>query len=107
MRAVALTVGSVIGGGFVILGVLVLLMGEAQVPTRGVDYSAVGMAAYAMGVAWLGLGVSLFCMGLLGAEVGPKYYVRRSRDAAFLVFGAGLVAALVIAVLKVYGNVAL
>jgi hypothetical protein len=107
MRAVVLTAGSVIGGGFVLLGLLVLIMGEAQVPTRGADFSAVGMPAYAMGIAWLGLGVSLFCMGLLAAEVGPKYYVRKFRDAAFLLFGAGLVTALVLAILKVHGNVAL
>jgi hypothetical protein len=107
MRAVALTVASLIGGGFVLLGLLVIVMGEAELPRRGVDFSAVGMPAYAMGVGWLGLGVSLFCIGLLGAEVGPRYYVRKTRDAAFLVFGAGLVSALVLAILKVYGNVAL
>jgi hypothetical protein len=108
VRAVVLTAGGLIGGGFAFLGVLILVMGEAKVPVmRGADYSAFGLVAYAMGIAWLGLGISLFCMGLLGAELGPKYYVRKSRDAAFLVFGAGLVAAVMLAIVKEYGNLAL
>ena len=107
MRALVLTVGSLLGGGFVLLGCLVLVMGEALVPTRSVDIQAFGMAAYAMGIGWVGLGTSLFCIGLLGAELGAKYYVRMVRDAAFLVFGAGLVAALVLAAMRFYGNIRL
>ena len=95
------------GGGFVLLGCLVLIMGEGDIPTRAVDFHALGLPAYAMGIAWLALGVSLFCIGLLGAETGPRYYIRKTRDAAFLVFGIGFVSALLLAIHKVYGNVAL
>jgi len=107
MRTLVLTTGGFLGGGFVLLGCLVLIMGEGEVPTLSVDFHAFGLPAYAMGIAWLGLGVSLCCIGLLGAEAGPKYYIRKTRDAAFLVLGVSFVTAIVLAILKVYGNFAL
>ena len=107
MRGIVLTTGSLLGGGFVLLGCLVLIMGEGDVPTRGTDIHTFGVPAYAMGLGWVGLGIALFCASMLGAEVGPKYYVRKCRDVGFLIFGAGLVIALLLAGLKIYGNVAL
>jgi hypothetical protein len=107
MRKISLTLGTVVGGGFLLLGFLVLATGEGGVPARGGDVQVFGLPAYAMGVAWLGLGVSLFCIGLLAAEIGPKYHVRKIRDAAFLVFGGGLVTALMLVIMRVYANVAL
>jgi hypothetical protein len=107
MRGISLTLGTVIGGGFLLLGFLVLVMGEGSVPAQGGDVQVFGMPAYAMGIAWLGLGASVFCIGLLAAEVGPKYHVGKVRDAAFLVFGGGLVTALLLVIMRAYANVAL
>ena len=107
MRGLVLTTGTLLAAGFVLLGTLVLLMGEGQVPTGGIDIRAFGAPAYAIGVAWIALGIAIFCVGLLGAEVGAKYYVRKTRDWSFLVFGGGLVLAVSMVALKLYGNVAL
>src|SRR5262245_2013487 len=89
MRALTLGICALLGAGFVLLGALVLWMGEAQVPVRGPDLQAFGWPAYAMGIGWAGLGVSIICVGLLGAEVGSRYHVRRVRDGSFVVFGLG------------------
>lgn len=104
MRSVVLITAAFLGGGFILLGVLILVMGEALVPARHLYVQAFGVPAYAMGIGWLGLGTCLFCIGLLGAEVGPRYYVRKCRDAAFLVFGAGFAVAVLLVILRVYAN---
>ena len=89
------------------MGVLVAAMGEGRMPVRRGSAAINGPAAYSMGAAWIALGVAIFCIGLLIAEVGPKYYVRKARDWSFLLFGVGFVATLFIGVRTVYGNVAL
>ena len=91
-----------------LLGSLVLVMGEAQVPIRSAgNYSARVLSAYAMGVGWLGLGLALFCIGLLGAQIGSARHVRWCRDASFLLFGIGFVAALALGIKQVFPIAAL
>ena len=75
-------------------------------PTRWGSVPIQGPAAYSMGAAWVALGVTIFCIGLLGAELGPKYYLRKVRDGSFLAFGVGLVTTLFLGVRTVYGAVA-
>jgi hypothetical protein len=103
MRGLVLTTGALLGGGFVLLGALVLLMGEAVIPARRHDIDAAGLPAYAMGVAWIALGAALFCVSLLGADVGQKYQVRLVRDWSFLAFGLGFVIAVAAAIARAYG----
>ena len=108
MRALALIFGGFVGGGFVLLGSLVLIMGEGQVPLRRAgNYSAHGLSAYAMGVGWIGLGLAFFCIGLLGANIGSAYYVRWCRDASFLLFAIGFVAAVALGIKQAYAIPAL
>jgi hypothetical protein len=107
MRGLLLATGGLIGGALVFLGCLVLITGEAWVPKRGIYFHAYGVPAYMMGIGWVGLGIAIFCAGMLGAELGPVSYVRKCRDVGFVVFGIGLVGALLLAVANVYGNVAL
>jgi len=60
-----------------------------------------------MGAAWAALGVTIFCIGLLIAEVGSKYHIKKARDWSFLLFAVGFIATLFLGVRTVYGDVAL
>lgn len=107
-RAIILAIGGIFGGGFALLGVLILITGRAEIPViRGPDFKAVGFAAYAMGVGWFALGIAMFCSSLISAEVGSRYYFQRLRDIALLIFGAGLLVAVLVALWKEYGSFAL
>jgi F0F1-type ATP synthase membrane subunit c/vacuolar-type H+-ATPase subunit K len=107
VRVFIVLVGFLLSSGFVLLGVLVALMNEGRMPVRWGSAPIHGPAAYAMAVAWAALGIAIFSVGLLMAEVGPKYYIRIVRDWSFLGFGIGFITTLIMEVRTVYGNVAL
>jgi hypothetical protein len=107
MRTLIVSVGGFLSAGFALLGVLVAVMGEGQMPARRGSAPIDGFAVYPMAIAWLALATTIFCISLLMAEVGPKYYIRIVRNWAFFAFAVGLIATLVIAIHKAYGPVAL
>ena len=107
MRALILSIGSLLASGFALLGILVALMGEGQVPVRRGSAPIDGLAAYTMGLGWIAFAVTILCIALVGAEVGPKYYLRIVRDWAFLGFAVSFIVTIMIAVHKTYGPIAL
>ena len=107
MRALILSVGGLLASGFAVLGVLVALMGEGQVPLRRGSASIDGTAAYTMGLGWIALGVTILCISLLGAEVGSKYHIRIVRNWAFFAFAVSLIVTLMLAIHSVYAPSAL
>lgn len=105
MRSAVLTVGGLIGSGLALLGILILLTGKAEIPIRGADYSAVGLTAYAIGIAWLSLGAAIFCASIVKAGIGHDHRISTTRDVLFLMCGIGFVAASLLAVLKNFLNI--
>ena len=106
MRALILGLGTFLASGFAVLGVLVAMMDEGRAPIRRGSVFIEGPAAYSMALAWIALAVSIFCLALLMADVGAKYYVRTVRDWAFFAFAIGFIVALGMAIHKVYGPIA-
>lgn len=107
MRALILGLGTFLTSGFALLGVLVAVMGEGRAPIRRGSVSIEGAAAYSMAVAWIAFAVTIFCISLLMADVGAKYYVRTVRNWAFFAFAIGFIVTLGLAIHRVYGPIAL
>ena len=107
MRALIVSIGGFLATGSAVLGVLVGIMGEGQIPMRRGSAPIEGLAVYPMAVAWIALAIVILCISLLMAEIGPKYYIRIVRNWAFFAFAVGFIASLVIAIHRAYGPVAL
>jgi len=107
MRTLIVSAGCLLASGFAVLGILVAVTGEGRVPIRRGSAHLDGAAIYTMSLAWVALAVSIFCISLLMAQVGPKYYIRIVRNWAFLAFAVAFIATLAIAIHKVYGTAAI